>query len=154
MDHDKYIIAVEHDLAVLDFLSDFVCLLYGSPGHYGVVSSPSAVANGINHFLDVFIPSENLRFRDTELTFRIGEADENEILRTKRYHYPAMNKSQGNFKLSVDAGSFSDSEIVVLFGENGTGKTTLIKLLAGQINPDGDGELMSGSLTFGLLFHH
>jgi len=26
---DKYVIAVEHDLSVLDYLSDFVCCLYG-----------------------------------------------------------------------------------------------------------------------------
>lgn len=27
-----YVIVVEHDLAVLDYLSDFVCVLYGKPG--------------------------------------------------------------------------------------------------------------------------
>ena len=43
---DKYIIVVEHDLAVLDYLSDFVCCLWGSPGAYGVVSMPSSVREG------------------------------------------------------------------------------------------------------------
>jgi ATP-binding cassette subfamily E protein 1 len=28
----NYVLVVEHDLAVLDYLSDFICLLYGSPG--------------------------------------------------------------------------------------------------------------------------
>ena len=106
-----------------------------------MVTFPSAVVNGINHFLDGYIPSENLRFRETELTFRIGEVDENEILRTHSYEYPNMTKTQGNFELSIEAGSFSDSEIIVMFGENGMGKTTMIKLLAGQTNPDGDGKL-------------
>lgn len=27
-----YVIVVEHDLAVLDYLSDFICCLYGKPG--------------------------------------------------------------------------------------------------------------------------
>ena len=36
----------------------------------------------------------------------------------------------------VDAGEFTDSEIVVMLGENGTGKTTFIRLLAGLIKPD------------------
>ena len=29
---DKYVIVVEHDLSVLDYLSDFICCLYGKPG--------------------------------------------------------------------------------------------------------------------------
>lgn len=47
-----------------------------------------------------------------------------------------MTKTQGNFKLNLDGGSFTDSEIIVLLGENGTGKTTFVKLLAGKLKPD------------------
>ena len=54
---------VEHDLAVLDYLSDFVCCLYGVPGAYGVVTLPFGVREGINIFLDGFVPTENMRFR-------------------------------------------------------------------------------------------
>lgn len=42
----SYIIVVEHDLSVLDYLSDFICVLYGSPGHYGVVTMPFGVREG------------------------------------------------------------------------------------------------------------
>ena len=42
----------------------------------------------------------------------------------------------GFFNLTVEAGSFSNSEIIVMLGQNGTGKTTLIKLLAGILKPD------------------
>lgn len=65
-------IAVEHDLSVLDYLSDFVCCLYGRPGAYGVVTMPYSVREGINVFLAGFIPTENLRFRPEELTFKVG----------------------------------------------------------------------------------
>lgn len=58
-----YVIAVEHDLSVLDYLSDFVCIIYGIPSVYGVVTMPSSVREGINIFLDGHIPSENVRFR-------------------------------------------------------------------------------------------
>jgi ATP-binding cassette subfamily E protein 1 len=34
------------------------------------------------------------------------------------------------------AGSFKPCEIVMMLGQNGTGKTTLIKMLAGIIQPD------------------
>jgi ATP-binding cassette, sub-family E, member 1 len=68
---EKYIICVEHDLSVLDYLSDFVCCLYGKPGAYGVVTMPFSVREGINIFLAGFIPTENLRFRPIELTFKV-----------------------------------------------------------------------------------
>ena len=42
----SYVIAVEHDLSVLDYLSDFICVLYGVPGAYGVVSLPFSVREG------------------------------------------------------------------------------------------------------------
>ena len=43
-----------------------------------------------------------------------------------------MTKTLGAFTLNVEAGSFTNCEIVVLLGENGTGKTTLVRLLAGD----------------------
>lgn len=104
---------VEHDLSVLDYLSDYVCVLYGQPAVYGVVSMPHSVREGINIFLDGHIPTENLRFRDESLTFRIAEASdqfENDI--TRDYSYPAMEKTMGDFHLKIDEGSFTDSEYV------------------------------------------
>ena len=38
-----------------------------------------------------------------------------------RYNYPSMTKTQGNFTLHVKEGAFTDSEIIVMLGENGTG---------------------------------
>ena len=70
LDAKKYVIVVEHDLAVLDYLSDFICCLYGKPGAYGVVTLPFSVREGINIFLAGFVPTENLRFRDEALTFK------------------------------------------------------------------------------------
>ena len=43
----NYVIVVEHDLSVLDYLSDFICCLYGLPGAYGVVTMPFSVREGI-----------------------------------------------------------------------------------------------------------
>ena len=46
------------------------------------------------------------------------------------YKYPRLYKKQGDFELTVEEGSFKTSHITVLLGENGTGKTTFIKMLA------------------------
>merc|ERR1711968_334634 len=71
MGMSRYVLVVEHDLAVLDYLSDFICCLYGTPSAYGVVTLPFSVREGINIFLAGFIPTENLRFGDEELNFKL-----------------------------------------------------------------------------------
>ncbi|KAK2073001.1 hypothetical protein P8C59_007315 [Phyllachora maydis] len=134
---DDYVIVVEHDLSVLDYLSDYVCVLYGQPAVYGVVTLPHSVREGINIFLDGHIPTENLRFREESLTFRIAEGTEDYMVdKTRAFKYPKMEKQLGNFRLRIDAGDFTDSEIIVMMGENGTGKTTFCRLLAGALKPD------------------
>lgn len=136
---DNYVIVVEHDLSVLDYLSDFVCCLYGKPAAYGVVTLPHSVREGINIFLDGYIPTENMRFRDESLQFRVGDTAEEYMMdKSRQFQYPKMQKTLGGFRLRVHPGSFTDSEILVMMGENGTGKTTFCKLLAGAEKPDGD----------------
>lgn len=136
---NSYVIVVEHDLSVLDYLSDFICCLYGRPGAYGVVTLPFSVREGINIFLAGFVPTENLRFRDESLTFKVAETPQEsaeEIETYARYKYPTMTKTQGGFTLKVAEGEFTDSQIIVMLGENGTGKTTFIRMLAGLLKPD------------------
>jgi len=140
---DNYVLVVEHDLAVLDYLSDYICVLYGVPGAYGVVTYPFSVREGINVFLAGFVPTENMRFRETELTFKIAEGAETpdaaaDAEKQRRYGYPAFRKTLGSFVLDVERGEFTDSEIVLALGRNGTGKTTLIRVLAGLLQPDPD----------------
>lgn len=143
LNNDTYVIVVEHDLSILDYLSDFICCLYGTPGAYGVVTMPMSVRSGINVFLSGFVPSENLRFREEELTFKVTERENENALvgnvskeNASVFHYPTMTKTLGPFKLSVEGGTFKPSEVIMMLGQNGTGKTTLIKLLAGILQPD------------------
>src|SRR6266480_2286698 len=89
-------------------------------------------------FLDGHIPTENLRFREESLQFRIGEAGEEfTVDKSRGYSYPTMEKTLGEFHLSIEAGQFTNSEIIVIMGENGTGKTTFCRMLAGIEKPDG-----------------
>lgn len=135
---NSYVIVVEHDLSVLDYLSDYICCLYGKEGVYGVVTLPLSVREGINVFLAGHLPTENLRFRDESLTFKVAETPQGnqEIQTYSRHRYPNMSKTLGNFKLDVLEGEFTDSQIIVMLGENGTGKSTFIRMLAGLLHPD------------------
>jgi len=120
------------------------------PGAYGVVTMPFSVREGINIFLDGFVPTENLRFREDALIFKVSEnATEEEVKRMTRYDYPYMKKTMESFQMEVDAGQFSDSEIIVLLGENGTGKTTFIRMMAGKLAPDKEsGEIPSLNISY------
>jgi len=138
---DNYVICVEHDLSVLDYLSDFVCCLWGTAGGYGVVTMPFSVREGINIFLDGFIPTENMRFREVSLSFKVSV--EQDVMRGDRVSftsYPALRKTmqskQTKFILNVEAGQFSEAEIIVMLGQNGCGKTTFIRMLAGVLVAD------------------
>jgi ATP-binding cassette subfamily E protein 1 len=206
----NYVIVVEHDLSILDIMSDYICCIYGEPGAYGVITKPFSTGDGIKNFLAGYIPTENMRFRAFGIDFNTkkqdgslptadekgaenganveetktlevksgggakgsakggkkkvsidslgsneeGEeeaevvkkttaaivADEEaaeEKLREEKqkfadFRYGDMRKEFEKFSLDVEAGSFNNSEITVLMGENGTGKTTFIKMLAGK----------------------
>jgi len=111
---EVYVVCIEHDLSILDYLSDFICCLYGQPGAYGVVTMPSSVREGINIFLAGFVPTENVRFREDELTFRVQKAIETEeeskeIVKPNVHSYPAMTKTLGSFKVNIEAGRFQSA---------------------------------------------
>jgi ATP-binding cassette subfamily E protein 1 len=68
------------------------------------------------------------------------------------YNYPNMTKTQSKgssrFILHVEEGTFTDSEIIVLLGENGTGKTTFVRMLAGLLKADEQVKLEEQGLEY------
>lgn len=126
------ILVVDHDLAVLDYLADKIFILYGKPSVYGVVSGPFSVRDGINIFLQGYIPSENVRFRQERILFQVRPpASQLGIESSDTIYWPSMLKTYGDFKLEVREGRAYRGEVMGIVGANGIGKTTFIKLLAG-----------------------
>lgn len=152
---NKYIINVEHDLVVCDAISDLISMYYGSPGAYGIVSHPRGVRDGINVFLDGFIPDENMRFRDYSITFSRTPGP---VSRTTSHKeilvYGSFIKDYNGFRLATKGGTLHQGEVIGIIGPNGIGKTTFAKVLAGDEEPTtgevilsfGDEEETSGSL--------
>ena len=134
-----YVMAIEHDLSILDYLSDQVCCQYGTPGVYGTVSQPIATRDGINQFIDGYLPGENMRFRPDTLDFNQSTVAvvDGDAYTGQNYRYDAFELTLGSakedgpkFQLTASAGSISGGTVTIILGENGTGKTTFIKHLA------------------------
>ncbi len=133
----RAVLVVEHDLAALDFIADNIHIVYGSQGAYGVISSLYAAKRGINAYLDGYIAEENIRFRDSGITF--GKYDVVFRGTKKLITYNDIEKSFELFRLKAKAGCIYEGEIVGVFGANALGKTTFAKMLAGEIKPDRGG---------------
>ena len=132
---EKTVIVVEHDLAVLDYLSDYVHILYGVPGVYGIVSSPLGVRVGINAYLEGYLKDENVRFRSQRIAFDVLGEREKSVGKTI-LSYPELEKTFTGFNLRVESGTLHEREIIGIIGPNATGKSTFVKMLAGIEGPD------------------
>jgi ATP-binding cassette subfamily E protein 1 len=126
---------VEHDLAILDFLADIVYLMYGSEGAYGIVAHPRGVRHAINTHLEGYMKEENVRFRETEIEFQ-PKPPRTEWDRPIFVTIPNIEKWFEGFTLVVEGGEVHHGEVVGVLGPNATGKTTLVKMLAGLEMPD------------------
>ena len=133
---EKVIVVAEHDLAVLDYLSDHICVFYGEPGVYGIVSHVHGVRTGINIYLDGFIPDENMRFREEGIIFHAKPPSSGLIQSEALLKWGSMEKTYKDFRLTTEQGEVRRGEVIGILGANGIGKTTFVKILAGIEKPD------------------
>eukprot|EP00501_MAST-03F_sp_TOSAG23-6_P001546 GSMAST32.ASY1.ANO1.1610.1 assembled CDS len=141
----RFVIVVDHDLSVLDYVSDSIVCLYGEASAYGVVAQPSNVGCGINQFLSGYLQAENVRFRAEPLVFKPPQnlstenIDAFEENGDNRISYPSkrieltQRPPRLRFILNIEPGFFRVGEIIGLLGENGCGKSTFMKHLAGAL---------------------
>jgi ATP-binding cassette subfamily E protein 1 len=125
----KTVIVIEHDLLILDYLTEYLNIFYGSPGCFGLVSGVKSSTNGVNSYLDGFIKEENLRIRDSALSFNFTKNQS--VAGRQIAEWPDFSKKFDKFQLNVRAGTIKENHVIGILGKNGTGKTSFVKCLAG-----------------------
>ena len=143
----KRVLVVEHDLAILDVLCDLVHIVYGEKAAYGIFTQSRTTRTAINAYLDGFLHEENVRIRDKPIRFlkhheRGGERG-NTVL-----EWGDLEKKLGDFTLKTGQGSIHRSEVVGVVGPNATGKSTMIKILAGEMDYDGGWVTNEASISY------
>jgi ATP-binding cassette subfamily E protein 1 len=139
---NTYVLVIEHDLSLMDYIADDIHILFGVPSAYGIVSNALTVSNGINEYLEGYIKTQNIRFRDEAFNLKqqneiqlseLGTENASIIQRQlpNTISYDDTIITYPNFTLKIPSGIISlSNNINVILGENGTGKTTFINYLA------------------------
>jgi ATP-binding cassette subfamily E protein 1 len=133
----KSVMVVEHDLTLLDFLSDYIEVLYGEPTAYGIVSNILSTKIGINVFLDGYLPNENVRFRDKKFSMDVSSSSTDIFQEgSDIVNYPKLEKKFDSFSVTIEPGRVRKGEVLGIMGANALGKTTMMKMIAGVEKPD------------------
>ena len=136
---NKYIIVIDHDMSMIDFMADEIVILYGKPSVYGIVSLPMTTLEGINVYMDGYIPSENVRFRDEEFNLKPSIELINQDIKEEEKGYTPYNGDiieypNSKFKLTIPSDKINmNGSINVIMGENGNGKSTFLKYISKNI---------------------
>ena len=131
----KRVLVVEHDLAILDVLCDLLHVVYGERAAYGIFTPPRTTRTAINAYLDGYLPEENVRIRDKPIRFVRGRT-RGEDIGLPILKWGDMEKKMGDFQLTTGQGEVRSAEVIGVVGPNATGKTTMVKMIAGELEPD------------------
>lgn len=140
VNEETAVMVIEHDLIVLDYVADLINIVYGKPTAYGIVSKPQACKAGINAYLDGVLKAENMRIRDKPIKFETHQVKK-EQSNVHLTGWKGITKRLGDFSLEAQEGELMEQDVIGILGENGIGKTTFVKILAGVIKAD------SGEIT-------
>ncbi len=134
---EKAVVVVEHDLAILDLLADVVHIAYGTPGAFGVITHPKGVRVGINEYLNGFLREENVRIRTEAIEFEVHAPQPAKEITSLIKYGRFFKKYNEGFELIAEGGEIRKGEVTGIVGQNGIGKSTFVKILAGDIKPAG-----------------
>lgn len=141
----KQVLLAEHDLSILDYVSDYVYIFHGEENAYGAVSGIKNVRTGLNEYLRGFLTEENLRFREYEIAFTAHS--EGELKAPVQLKYSALSRRFSGFSFACEPGEIRKGEIIGMVGKNALGKSLFVKMLAG-IEPPDSGEPLKLRISY------
>ena len=147
VERGKRILVVEHDLAILDVMCDLLQIVYGERAAYGIFTQPRNTRTAINAYLDGYLPEENVRIRDKPIQFLRGRVRGEEV-GLPILSWGDMEKKIGDFHLKTGKGQVRSAEVVGVVGPNATGKTTMVKMIAGEFEPDSGWCTMDAKISY------
>ena len=135
---NTYVLVIEHDLSMLDYMADRVNVIYGQPSVFGIVSIDSmSLLNGLNEYMEGFIKCDNMRIRPEAFNLKIrneiseGKDLKDSKLENSNFTYNSTIIEYPNFKLIIPQGNINlNGSINVILGENGVGKTTFMNYIS------------------------
>jgi ATP-binding cassette subfamily E protein 1 len=128
----RTVIVVEHDLLILDYLTDYLNVFFGGQGAFGTVSGVKGSKEGVNAYLSGFLKEENLRIRDKALNFNFTKNPALSGVKIADWDAFSIEFPTG-FKLDVEGGEIHENHVVGILGKNGTGKTSFVRALVGEL---------------------
>jgi ATP-binding cassette subfamily E protein 1 len=140
-DPETAVMLIDHDMIILDYMSELVHLVYGKENGYGITSQPKSTKVGINVYLDGYLKEENVRFRDQKIIFPKHAVEKRDETDEKLAEWPKIKKTLGSFELEALPGEIKKHDIIGILGENGIGKTSFVKELAHLSGTTSRGEL-------------
>jgi len=148
---ENIIVVVEHDLLILDYLTDYLSIFFGEQGAFGAVSSPKTSKEGVNAYLSGFLRDENMRIRDKELKFNFTKNAPNSGLKISSWEDFKIGFDSG-FNLDVKGGEIHQNHVIGILGRNGTGKTTFVRALAGELEVEQNGKKQKLNLDLDISY--
>jgi ATP-binding cassette subfamily E protein 1 len=131
---DNRILVIEHDVMILDFMSDFIHILFGKPAAYGVSSLPYNTGEAINMYFDGYIRPEKILIRDEEYNMNFNLDIEYDVEDASNVPFESTTIKFNNFQLDIKSGFFPNKAgIILILGQNGVGKTTFVRHLMKSI---------------------
>lgn len=129
-----YVFVVDHDLSILDSMADYIHLMFGEAGAYGVISTLYGTLEGINLYFEGYIPADNIRFRKEAYKLQDLYTDIPQELKSHKGYITCPNgkiKFDNSFELDIPEIQIpADTNMIVILGKNGTGKTSFMNYLA------------------------
>ena len=129
------VIVIEHDLAVLDVIADLTHIVYGKKGAYGIFTPARTTRKAINAYLEGYLVEQNIRIRSKPIKF-LEHPPRTGWDGLKLVEWPKLSKKLGDFELEAGSGEILSGQVLGIVGGNATGKTTFVKMLAGDLEPD------------------